>query len=567
MSTSTDEPDGPARQHDVVVLGTGAAGLAAALAAHDQGASVGVYEKGSHIGGTTAISGGLVWIPANPHMAEVGIADTVEDAFAYLMSLSHGLIDPELARAFVTTGPATVTWLESATPLRFHVVEGFPDYQPEHPGGKPGGGRALECELFPFNSLGPWADRVIRPGRPVHMLLHETPIGGGDGTVDPAMLAERVASDARGIGQAIVGGLLMACVDRGIEPVTNARAVRLIEVDERVVAVELERAEGRRERVAAARGIVLATGGFEWDGGLVCDFLRGPMTAPMGVPTNTGDGLRMAMRLGARLGNMREAWWVPVMEVPDPDGTDPRRVLLLRERTLPRSIMVNRSGVRFVNEAANYNALGGAFHQFDAGSFDYPNLPAWLVFDHEFWRRYGLAGLEPSGGTPEWLTSADTLDQLARRLGVDAEGLVRTVSEFNADVAAGRDSRFHRGDSTYDHWSGDRARHGRGSTLGALDEPPFHALEVLSGCLGTSGGPRTDADGRVLDVDGQPIAGLFAAGNVMSAATGMTYGGPGGTLGPALTFGYRAGRAVARAENPPGADGRAGAPIAATPSI
>lgn len=529
---------------DVVVLGSGAAGLTAAVAAHDAGATVAVYEKADALGGTTAVSGGAVWVPANPHQAGIGVEDRVEEGIRYLLSLSHGLVDERLVETLVRAGPEVVAWLERATPLRFRVVEGFPDYQSEHPGGKGGGGRTLEAELFPFAELGAWAGRVVRPPRLVHLALHETPMGGGPGIVADEELARREARDERGIGQALVGALLKACLDRGIEPVTGARAVRLVRGGDRVAGVEIDVA-GRTERVEARRAVILATGGFEWDADLVRSFLRGPMTEPTGVPTNTGDGLRMAMRVGAGLGNMREAWWVPVMKVPDETGGGARPLLVLRERTLPRSILVNRRGRRFVDEAANYNALGSAFHTFEAASFDYVNIPCWLVFDHEFLRRYGCGPALPGEEAPAWIRSAETLEQLADAIGVDPGGLVSTVAEFNADVARGRDTRFGRGDSAHDLWAGDRALEGRARTLGPLETAPFHAVELHSGCLGTNGGPRTDENARVLDVDGEPIEGLYAAGNVMAGVTGMTYGGAGGTLGPAIVFGVVAGRHAA----------------------
>jgi len=520
--------------------------MVAAIAAAQAGADVGLYEKADQLGGTTAVSGGMIWIPANPHARALGVQDSVEEGVRYLMSLSHGLTDESLVRVLVETGPSVVAWLQRATPLRLRVIEGYPDYQPEHPGGKPDGGRSLECPLFPFASLGDWADRVLSPAREVHVELHELPMGGGSGVIEPAVLAERRARDQRGIGQGVVGALLAGCLAHGVEPVTGARALDLVFRDGRVAGVEVE-IDGQPARVLARRGVVLATGGFERDPDLVRSFLRGPMTAPAGAESNSGDGLRMAMRHGAGLGNMREAWWVPVMYAPD-GRTEAGPLLVNRERTLPRSILVNRAGARFVNEAANYNALGGAFHAFDAGAFDYPNLPCWLVFDHEYLCRYGVGLQPPTDEAPDWVTTAPSLEELAGPLGVDPAGLVATVSAFNADIAGGRDHAFGRGDSAYDLWAGDRGQEGRRRTLGPLEAAPFHAVRVHPGCLGTNGGARTDASARVLDVDGRPMPGLYAAGNVMAGVTGMAYGGAGGTLGPAIVFGYLAGRSSAIAE-------------------
>jgi 3-oxosteroid 1-dehydrogenase len=531
---------------DVVVLGTGAAGLVAALAAAESGASVGLYEKGEYIGGTTAVSGGGCWVPGNDQLRAAGVPDERADVLAYLESLSFGLIRPEFAAVFADDGPAAFRWLETTTALRLRMVAGYPDYHPERPGGRPDGGRTLEPELFSFHRLGEWADRVVPSRRNRHLMLSDTTLGGGTGTIPADELAEREADDRRGCGAALVGPLLLACLERGIEPVTSARALELVHTGGRVSGVRIER-DGAVEVVEAGRAVVLATGGFEWNEQLVRSFLRGPMSSPASVPTCTGDGLLMAMAAGAALYNMPQAWWVPVLEIPGDEAFGQQHATLLnRERTLPRAILVNRQGRRFTDEASNYNALGGAFHQLDPVAFDYVNLPCWLVFDAEYLARYGFRGVAPGGVAPHWITRADTLPDLAARIGVSAAGLAETIACWNADVAGGRDRAFDRGRSAYDRWSGDAAARGRvESTLGPIDTAPYYAVPVYSGTLGTSGGPRTDVDGRVLDTHDGVIAGLYAAGNVMAAPTGMAYGGAGGTLGPIVTFARRAGRAAA----------------------
>jgi succinate dehydrogenase/fumarate reductase flavoprotein subunit len=526
--------------YDVVVLGTGAAGLTAALAAATAGARVGLFEKADQVGGTTALASAVVWLPDNRYAREAGVADSREEGLAYLEALSHGMILPELAEAFVDTVDELAEWLEAETPCHLQLVPGFPDYHPEHPGGKPGGGRSVEPRLFSFAGIPEWVDRVV--GTPRRMNVTDTPIGGGTGVVAPEVLAEREDRLVEGLGRALVGSLLAGCLEHGVEPVTGARAQRLLTEDGRVVGVAFE--DGREVRAGA---VVLATGGFEYDADLVRDFLRGPMRCPAGVPTNTGDGLRMAMRLGAGLGNMREAWWVPVMQLPGERPVGGNNVyLVLRERTLPRSIIVNGQGRRFTNEAANYNALGGAFHAFDPTEFRYVNQPCWLVFDEGFVQRYGCFGNGPGAPVPDHVTRADTLAELADRVGIPGDALEATVARWNELVARGHDDDFNRGDSAYDGYCGDRSQYpGPMATLGPLDEGPFYAVELIPSTLGTKGGPRTDVDGRVLDVDGDVIPGLLAAGNVMAGPTGMVYGGAGGTLGPAMVFGYRAGRAAA----------------------
>ena len=531
---------------DVVVLGTGAAALTAAIRASAEGASVGLFEKADTVGGTSAWSGGMVWIPMNPHMAELGIEDSREEVLTYLGSLSHGLIDMDMAAALVDAGPEMVTWLERNTPARFHIVKDFPDYHPEHPGAKPGGGRSLECPLFPFVELGDWQRRVtVGPQLSGNIMMSETSLGrGAPGGVDPAELERRKVRDERGAGQGLIGPLLKGCLDRGIEPRTGMRAVELLRDGRRVTGVRFETADGPVD-VAAARGVVMATGGFEWDPELVRAFIRGPLARSASVPTNTGDGLKMAMRVGAALGNMREGWWVATIDVPV--GGRMAAWQVNGERTRPHCIMVNKRGLRFTNEAANYNALGAAFHVLDVTSFSYVNHPAWMVFDRHYLTRYGLAGFKGERPAPDWMTEAPSIAELAAAIDVPAAVLEETVGRWNQQSVRGEDTDFGRGNSVHDRWWGDPALGpGPRATLGPLDTPPFYAVQVYAGVLGTKGGPRTDGNGQVLDVDGAPIPGLYAAGNVMASVMGMTYGGGGGTLAPAMVFGYLAGRHAAR---------------------
>ncbi|GAA1653219.1 FAD-dependent oxidoreductase [Georgenia ruanii] len=530
------------RSHDVVVLGSGASGLTAALAAAAGGADVGLIEKSDLLGGATALSGGVCWVPNNSHMRQAGATDSREEALTYLQSLSHGRIDPGLVAAFVDYAPEAFDWVEQHTPIRFNVLAGFPDYHPENPGGKPDGGRSLEPGLVAFNALGAWEDRIVVPHRNPHLAVLELALTGGQG-VAPEEMERRLAHNIRGGGPALIAGLLQALLEHGVEPWTSARARRLLVDDERVVGVEVETAEG--VVTVGAKAVIIATGGFEWDPELVRDFLRGPMTHPVGVQTNTGDGLRMAMDAGAALGNMSEAWWAPVVEIPQGDrGVPPRRQVIQQERILPHCLMVNDRGQRFTNEAANYNALGGAFHQFDPTTFRYSNLPAWLVFDSQYWSAYGFLG-HRGDQVPDWLTKADSLDELAALLDLDADALTRTVQEWNRMVAEGADCSFGRGVSAYDRWLGERSRDGALRTLGDLGQAPYFAVPVHSGALGTKGGPKTTSSGQVLDPFDDVIIGLYAVGNAMAGATGMVYGGGGGTLGPAVTFGYLAGQHAA----------------------
>ncbi len=548
-------PESSNRSFDVVVLGTGAAGLVAAVVAAEAGASVGLFEKSDLVGGTTSMSGGVVWMPNNHHMLEAGLADSRDDALAYLHALSSGLLDSDLAASFVDNGPEALRWLEDNTACRFFVIDGYPDYHPEHPGGKPGGGRSLDNEVFSFDELGDWADRIRNPGGPMPMTLSDTALGGATGPPDKALIADRIAKHANGLGLALVGALLRACLDRGIEPNLSHRAVELVTDDGRVTGVRFALPDGDCAgtggggsvvEVEARNGVILATGGFEWNPELVKTFLRGPMTAPASTPTNTGDGLVMAMAVGARLGNMPHAWWVPVARIPgETEWGEPRVRLVLSERTRPRSILVNAHGRRFCNEAGNYNAMGGVFHTFDPATFTYPNQPAWMVFDHGHQQRYNVFTVRAGDAVPDWIVTGETVSELAVRIGVPPDALEATVARFNEHARRGDDPDHGRGRSAFDHFNGDRTLEPPFTTLGPLDAGPYHALRIECGSLGTNGGPRTDARARVLRQGGGVIPGLYAAGNTMAAATAMAYGGAGGTLGPAIAFGYVAGRDAA----------------------
>jgi 3-oxosteroid 1-dehydrogenase len=538
-------------EYDLIVLGTGAAGLTAAIVAHDAGAKVAIVEKSDKVGGTSAWSGGQIWIPNHPHMAKIGRSDSREKALTYLDSLSHGLIDRSIAEAFVDAGPEMVSQLERTTPVLFYPLADFPDYHPEHPGGSREGGRTLECPPYPFGELGEWKDRVtVSPYWPnMHIAVGETTLGQPvPKELPPGEMARRQAHDERGLGQSLIGRLLRACLDRAIEPILNTQATGLLMEDDRVAGVRVRDASGERE--LRAPNVLIATGGFDNDPALVRAFLRGPIDHFVSPPTNTGDGLKMAMRVGAMLGNMREAWWMPIIEVPQ-EVNSAGKLMLTAERTLPGSIMVNQEGRRFVNEAANYNAFGGAFHEHDVGRFRWRNLPCWLIFNQAFYTRYGFAnhygGDRVAQDEPaQWVMRAPTLARLAERLGIPDGALEETVDRWNTQVDAGRDHDFHRGESAHDLWWGDPSMKGDvRATLGRLDGGPYYAVEVKSGALGTKGGPQTDARARVLDMDGKPIEGLYAAGNAMASPMGMTYGGAGGTLSPAMVFGFLAGRDAA----------------------
>lgn len=529
---------------DVLVIGSGAAGMVAALAAAANGAAVILTERAATVGGTSATSGGICWIPA--HDRDPGTPLPVDDALAYLGSLSNGTQDPALVEVFVRSAPAMIDFVERESPLRYETAVGFPDYKPEHPGGRPGGGRSLSPLPYEYAELGDWADRITAFPPDFSNVGFDAETRKRLNAASDGVAAVAIA------GQALIARLLRGLLDRGIEPLTGWRGRQLLTEGGRVVGARFDTEAGERT-IAARRGVVLANGGFEWDADLVRAFLRGPMHGPVSPPYNTGDGLRMAQGVGAALGAMREAWWVPVIQIPGDthDGHVRSRSVRL-ERTRPRSIMVNRDGRRFVNEASDYNSMGGAFHQLDVTRFEYGNNPAWLVVDQGHLDRYGFLSVPPGGDPLDWFHRSADLAELASRTGIDPDGLAATVAAWNDHVAAGVDPDFHRGESAYDGYWGDPEAPDRASrTLGPLDTPPYYAVPVQAGAMGTKGGPLTDADAQVVHADGHLIPGLYAVGNAAASVMGMAYGGAGGTLGPGQTFGYRAGHHAATGESAP----------------
>ncbi len=526
---------------DVVVVGSGAAALAAAITAHDQGARVTLIERTSSVGGTTAVSGGGIWMPCNHHMAALGVTDSRQEALDYMTRLTAGRTPAELLERYVDEGPGIVADLEKRTPLRLQPMT-WPDYHPEMDGAK-ASGRMLEPELFDTDRLGPWAGNLRRP--PVLTV----PITLQESTVewrptyyperfDVAEVQKRTAAHQVGCGQSLIGALLEACLSRGIEPVMETRACEIAMRNGEVTGIVADTGDRRTEIAASA--VVLATGGYEWNADLRTRFLPGHLSHPHSPPANEGDGLLMAMDVGADLANMTETWWYPASSVPgDQYEGRPLARFVGVERTAPHSIIVDRFGQRFVNEAANYNDMIKAFFSFDANEYAPRHLPCWVVFDSQYRSRYPVATARPGDPDPAWLAVDGSLEGLAGKVGIDPEGLTATVERWNRLVRDGRDRDFGRGASAYDRFHGDpSAPH---PNLGSVERGPFYALPIHIGTVGTKGGPRVDGHGRVLHVNDRPIPGLYGAGNVIASPAGPAYYGGGTSIGMALVWGHLAG--------------------------
>ncbi|MEO3854223.1 FAD-dependent oxidoreductase [Acrocarpospora sp. B8E8] len=529
---------------DVVVVGSGAAGLTAALVAAAEGLQVIVVEKAPVIGGTSVVSGGSIWAPANRYHTDQ--PDSLDSALTYLREITMGQVDEKLLTTFLDSVNPMLDTVVEHTGISFEANLDHPDYQPGLPGAV-AGGRTIQGDLFDSTLLGDFKDKLRSPHSGVPITRLEVDAWGQD-TLDRwdwALIADRVSRGIVGMGAALVGALLHGCLKLGVRVHVSSPARELfLGPDGNISGIDVD-LDGQRTRIDVRRGVVLASGGFEWDQELVTQFLGKPMDSPASPPANTGDGLRMAMGVGAALGNMSEAWWTPTIHA---KGDTYDGAPLFRPtsslRALPGGIMVNRRGRRFVNEAMNYNDLCKALATFDPQEYRYANQPCWLIFDQRFRASYSVATCTPDTPTPSWMPTADTIAELAEKVGIDADGLVDQVARYNEYSARGVDPEFHRGESPYDTYRGD-AKVSPHRNLRPLEDGPYYAVEIHLGALGTKGGPVTDATGNVLRALGGPIGGLYACGNVAASAFGTGYPGAGATLAAGMTFGYLSARALA----------------------
>jgi 3-oxosteroid 1-dehydrogenase len=524
---------------DVLVAGSGAAGLAAALAAAQGGARVLLAERGDAFGGTTALSGGRVWLPGNAHARAAGVEDPPENAAAYLRAACPTAPEGHVA-AFVGDAPEVAAWIERDTPHRFVLCPRYPDYHPALPGATLGG-RTLDSAPL---AAGDAVDEVLRGQASAPVTHAEWERWRFVHRYDADLLAERDATGVVTGGRALVVALLAACRAAGVTLLRGARVTALeTDAENGVTAAQLT--TNGATRTVRCRAVVLATGGFEWSDDLRAEHLRVPVRAYGSPPTNTGDHVALARGAGAVLDAMEHGWMMPMVQVPgEAVGGRPFFRSLVTERGIPRSILVNAAGARFVNESLPYNELVRAFQR-PGPAGDFPNARAWLVFDQGFRERYSLLAVRPGAPLPDWVARGATPAALAAATGIDAGGLEATLARWNSACHNGRDAEFGRGESPYDRYYGDPALLPGNPTLGPLDAPPLHAIEVLPGTIGTKGGPRTDPDARVLRADGTAVGGLYAAGNAAAGWLADAYPGPGATLGVALVAGRRAGRDAA----------------------
>jgi succinate dehydrogenase/fumarate reductase flavoprotein subunit len=522
---------------DVVVVGSGGAALTAATLAHDAGAEVLVLEKAGLLGGTTAVSGGGVWLPGNHVMAAAGIEDSREDALAYIRRLTAGREpDPELLEVFVDTAPEALRYLEDHTPLRTHISP-LPDYY--WPWGIPGNravpARCVEADPYPVRrELPDWADRVVSRGT-LMSLGASTTLTEDFMPPTPELTEElrrREQEDIRPKGAALIARLFKGLLERGVEVRLETPARDVVIDDAGAVVGVTAETGGVPRRIGARKGVVLACGGFEWNPELVRAHI-GYDVKPLSPPNNVGDGLKMAIEAGAQLANLGSYWGTPVMF--DPGITRDGELVPQFEwgRGAPSSIVVNRKGHRFANEALPYNDFPKAFGIYDPDAVEFPNAgPGFQIFDRTVRDSQRVLSMLPGEPDPDWVVKAGSIGELAERIGVDRATLEDTVDRYNEHAGRGVDPDFRR------HEVGLMAP----GQVAPIAEPPFYAVEIWPGTLGTNGGPQIDRDARVRRLGGGVVDGLYAAGNTAANVFGWAYPSGGGTLGNGIVFGYRAGK-------------------------
>lgn len=554
---------------DIVVIGSGNAALTAALCNYEMGSkNILIVEKTEQYGGTSAIGGGGVWIPCNHYALAAGADDSLEDALSYLKSTTpEGAVDETMQRTFLENGPKMMRFLHDKTDARYVSLGEYPDYYSDAPGARLGH-RSVEPETLDITQLQDEGD-LLRGSHYMMHILGMVPITQQEAHIFTAQLKgwmllamklvfghlldlprrlKRKRSRRAAEGMAGVARLALSVEKRSIPLWLGATMTDLIEKDGRITGVVINR-DGKSLNIMARKAVILGSGGFERNQAMREKYLPKPTSTEWtsGSHGNTGGPIEIALNKGATVKAMDGAWWCTMIKVP---GEDLPRLSIM-EKSYPGSVVINRDGKRIANESMNYQKY--VQECFEAQEQGTPVDPLWLVFDASFRYKY-LVGPLMTGKmmpdrflpkhffSPEFLTKADTIEELARQTGIDQTGLLDTVSKMNAYARTGEDLEFQRGSFHYDRYYGDPEVEPN-NCLAPIETGPFYAIRLYLGDFGTSGGLAINTDAQVLRDDGSVIEGLYAAGNC-TAPVLPTYPGPGATLGPAMTFAYQAAKHI-----------------------
>lgn len=554
---------------DVLIVGSGGGGMAAALTARASGLDALVIEKASYFGGSTALSGGGIWVPGAPAQRREGYCPDPEGVVEYLLRITEGLVSEARIRQYVESAPKMLEFLEGLSGwFEFVWKPDYADYYPELPGASELGS-TINVPAIDLRKLGADEELMLKPlalaprgiwlgPKDLRTFYRIRQTWAGKGVLLKLLwrmfkaraFHERMAA----IGQSLVARLRLAMRDSGIPLWLDAPMTELLtDADGSVTGAVIER-DGARQRIGARRGVILASGGFDHD--LAWRKEQLPVVDQdwsFGNPVAMGDGIRAGEKVGAATDLLDEAWWFPAIQWPDG-----RMQFMLNERMMPSQFIVNGEGKRFINEAAPYMDFGHAM--IDGQKSGVTHIPCWLITDHRSWNRYVVGGHLPLPKIPgapvptgrkvpkAWLESgvvkaATSWDEMATKIGVPAAQLRSTAARFNELARNGHDDDFNRGDSVYDNYYGDPTL--PNPNLYPLGDPPYYAFRIVLGDLGTSGGLLTDEYARVLRPDGAIVPGLYAVGNTSAPVMGRSYAGAGATIGPAMTFGFIAAKHLA----------------------
>ncbi|CAJ1499761.1 FAD-binding protein [[Mycobacterium] burgundiense] len=572
-TNSGSEPSGGFdHEVDVLVVGSGGGGMTAALTAQAAGLDGLVIEKSAHYGGSTALSGGGIWVPGAPSQRREGYTPDPEEVFGYLKQITGGLVSDARLRQYVDAAPKMMQFLEDRSRwFEFVWKPGYADYYPELPGGSELGS-TINVPAMDLRKLGAEEEHLLQPlalapkgiwfaPKDLRLFYQVRQNWRGKAVLVKLiwrMFRARVFGDRMAaIGQSLAARMRLALKEHDIPLWLESPMTELITDGDgpsaRVIGAIVER-DGRSQRIGARAGVIIASGGFDHDMDWRREYLpEVEKDWSFGNPAATGDGIRAGQKVGAATELMDEAWWFPAMCWPDG-----RLQFMLNERMMPAQFVVNGAGKRFINEAAPY--MDFAHAMIEGQRSGVTHIPVWLITDKRSFHRYVVGGHLPIPKIPfapvptgwkipkAWLESGivkegHSWEDLAAKIDVPTAALRETAERFNELARQGHDDDFQRGDSAYDNYYGDPTL--PNPNLYPLSKPPYYAFQIILGDLGTSGGLRTDEFARVLDTEERPIAGLYAVGNAAAAVMGRSYAGAGATIGPAMAFGYVAARHIA----------------------